>query len=135
MVLLTNTVTEAGQSVTCDSLRKTGNSEYVNGSGSSQVFLRAGGLYLVDFNANVTNADAATAVQLQLELNGSPLPETLRIFTPSAINAVGTIAFSTAVSTAAGCNFNLGSLSVTVTNTGDATVTVSNPALRIGRIG
>lgn len=138
MVVLTNAasqVLEAGQSLVFDSLRQTGNSEYVPGTGSSQVFLRPNGLYLVDFSANVTNATAATLVQLQAELNGSPLNETLRGFTPSAIGAIGVVGFSTAISTAAGCNFSLGALSLTITNTGDQPVTVTNPTLRIGRVG
>lgn len=126
----------ANETITFNVVRQTGNSEYVPGSSANQVFLRANGLYLVDFTATVTSTAAATPVQLQLTVNGSPLPETLRAYTATAAGDLGTLAMSTAISTSAKCCFNLGTVSVTVTNTG-ANAIVINPgaALRIGRVG
>lgn len=139
MLVVSNTAAvtlAAGQSLTFNAVKQTGKSELVRGSGSSEVFLRDGGLYLVDFTATVTGTTAAAPVQLQLLVNGVAQPETLRQVTITAAGDLHTIAFSTGVSTNAPCGFNMSSPSLTVTNTGTNPITV-NPgwALRVGRVG
>lgn len=138
MVVLSNTAAQtlaAGQSLTFNVLKQTGCSEYIDGSGSSQVFLKPNGVYLVDFSTNVSSAAAATPVQLQLEMNGAPQAETLRVTTPAAADTLEPLSFATAVDTKANCCFSLGTVSLTVTNTGTNAITVDNPAFRIVRVG
>lgn len=140
MVVLSNTTAQTltpGQSLTFDTLKQTGCSEYVSGTGASQVFLKENGLYLVDFSANIGGPTAATPVQLQLEVNGGPQPETLRISVPAAATTdLNAVSFATAVSTAANCCFDLGSVSLTITNTGANSVIVGvGSSFRIIRVG
>lgn len=139
MVVLYTTTTQTlttGQSVTFNGLRKTGCSEYVRGTAPQQVFLKPDGLYLLDFSGDVTGATAATPVQIQAELSGAPIPETLRTSVPAAANDLNSVSAATAVSTAANCCFDLGSLNVTVTNTGVNPITIGPGfALRIVRAG
>lgn len=139
MVVLSNTTAvtlTTGQSLTFDSIKKSGCSEYVGASGSTQVFLKPNGMYLVDFTATVTGTTAAAPVQLQLEVNGAPQPETLRQVTITAAGDLHTLAFGTAVSTAGNCCFDIGAPSLTVTNTGVNPITI-NPgsAFRVVRVG
>lgn len=139
MVVLSNTTAQTlttGQSLTFDSLRQTGCSEYFTGSGSSQLFLKQNGTFLVDFTATVTGTTAAAPVQLQLEVNGAPRAETLRQVTITAAGDLHTLAFGTAVGTTGNCCFDIGAVSITVTNTGVNPITI-NPgsAFRVARVG
>lgn len=141
MLVLSNTAAQtlaAGQSLTFNAIKQSGRckSELVNGSGTSAVFLKDGGMYLVDFTGTVTGTTAAAPVQLQLQVNGAPLTETLREVTITAAGDLHNMAFGTAVSTAGPCGFDIGSPSITVTNTGANPITVNAGfALRVVRVG
>lgn len=139
MLVLSNTAAQtlaAGQSLTFNAIKQSGRSELVTGSGTSEVFVKDGGMFLVDFTATVTGTTAAAPVQLQLEVNGSPQTETLRQVTITAAGDLHTMAFGTAVSTASPCGFNIGSPSLTITNTGANPITVNAGfSFRIVRVG
>lgn len=140
MVLVTNTTAltlAAGQSLTFNAVKQTGCSEYTGGSSTgSQVYLKPNGMYIIDFSGTVSSTVAATVVQLQLAVNGAPQPETLRQTTITAALDLANLAFGTAVSTAGNCCFNIGSPSITVTNTGTTAVVVQPGwSLRIARVG
>lgn len=139
MLVLSNTTDvtlTTGQSLTFDSKRQSGCSEYFPDSPSAQVFLKPNGLYLVDFSGTVTGTTAAAPVQLQLQVNASPVAETLRQVTITAAGDLHTLAFGTGVSTAGNCCFNIGSPSLTITNTGTNPITINaGSAFRIGRVG
>ena len=139
MIIVSNSAAQTlttGQSLTFD-LRtlKTGCSEFIS-QGSSDVYLKPNGLYLVDFSGNVTNQAANALVQLQIQVNGQPLANTIMNATPTTAGDLWNVARSTAVDTKAGCCFSLGTASVSITNTGVSPVIVSPGAsLRIGRVG
>lgn len=134
MILLSNTAAQtipAGQSLVFTILRQTGCSEFAR-ENTSPVFLKPGGVYDIDFHANVTNAAAATPVQLSLSFAGATLPETTAIYTPAVAGAVGNVSGGTTIST----HFPGGGFAVTLTNTGTTDITISpNPVLRVRRIG
>ena len=134
MIVVSNAAAQTltpGQSLTFNVLKQTGCSEFArNNTGS--IFLKPGGVYEVEFHANVTNAAAATAVQLSLNFAGSTLPETTSIYTPGTINAVGNVSGKTYVATV----LPFSSFAVTLTNTGTTDVTVSPDAsIAVHRIG
>ena len=139
MVIVSNSAAQTlttGQSLTFD-LRtlKTGCSEYVS-DGSSAVYLKSNGLYLVDFSGNVTNQAANALVQLQITVNGQPLANAIMNATPATAGDLWNVSRNTAVDTKAGCCFNIGTAYVSVTNTGVNPVIVAPGAsLRIGRVG
>ena len=139
MIIVSNSAAQTltkGQSLTFD-LRtlKTGCSEFIQ-QGSSDVYLKPKGLYLVDFSANVTSSAATTLVRLQVELNGNPLPNTVMDATPTTAGDLWNVSTSTAIDTNAGCCFSINTAYVTITNTGVNPVVVSPGAsLRIGRVG
>ena len=134
MIVVSNAAAQTltpGQSLTFNVLKQTGCSEFArNNSGS--IFLKPGGVYEVEYHANVTNSTAATAVQLSLNFAGSTLPETTAIFTPSAINVVGNISGKTYVATV----LPFSSFAVTLTNTGTTDITISPDAsIAVQRVG
>lgn len=121
MVVLKNTTTQVlqpGQSITFDSLVTwSGNGECARSGGP--VGLRFGNaIYKLFFKGLVTGA-ATTPVQLSIALGGAALPETTMIYTPAALDAVGTVAAETYART---CGF--GGNTVTVTNSGTNPITV-----------
>ena len=134
MILVSNAAAqtlEAGQSLTFTVLRQTGCSEFLRPN-TSNVYLKQGGLYKLEFHGNVTGATAALPVQLSIAMSGSALPETTMVYTPAAANAVGNIGTSTEVGTC----FPSGGYNITVTNTGVNPIIVSeNAALLITREG
>lgn len=134
MIVVSNTAAQTltpGQSLTFNVLKQTGCSEFARNS-SSSIFLKAGGVYEVEYHANVTNAAAATAVQLSLNFAGSTLPETTAIYTPAAVNAVDNISGKTYVATV----LPFSTFSVTLTNTGTTDITISpNASITVHRIG
>lgn len=140
MIVVSNTaavVLTPGQALTFnDVVWKSGCAEMFRNAGSS---VRAGeGVYEISFNGNVTNADAATAVQLALAIDGSVLPETTMISTPNTINALNNVSASTIIGNRGNCccNSNPGSVSVTVVNSGTTNVTVApNSKLSVKRVG
>lgn len=139
MIIVSNSTAQTlttGQSLTFD-LRtlKTGCSEYATDGGSA-VYLKPKGLYLVDFSANVTNSAANALVQLQIEVNGQPLANTIMNATPATAGDLWNVSRATAVDTNVCCCFNIGTAFVSVTNTGANPVVVAPGAsLRIGRVG
>ena len=139
MIEVSNTaavVLAVGQALTFNNvIWKSGCAETFRNSGSA---VRVGaGVYDLSFSGNVTNAAAATAVQLALAVDGSILPETTMISTPSAINAHNNVSASTIIGNQSTCcNANPGSLSVTVVNTGTTDVTIApNARLSVKRMG
>lgn len=139
MIVVSNTaavVLTPGQAMTFDNvIWKSGCSESFRNAGSAVRV--AEGVYDLSFNGNVTNADAATAVQLALAVDGSILPETTMISTPSAINALNNVAASTIIGNRANCcDPNPGRVSVTVVNSGTTNVTIApNANLSVKRRG
>ena len=134
MIVVSNAAAQTltpGQSLTFNVLKQTGCSEFArNNSGS--IFLKPGGVYEVEYHANVTNGAATTAVQLSLNFAGSTLPETTAVFTPSAINVVGNISGKTYVATV----LPFSSFAVTLTNTGTTDITISPDAsIAVQRVG
>lgn len=86
------------------------------------------GTYRVSFAANV--AGAAAALQLNIALGGSALPETTMISTPASSDVFNNVATATAVSNCC-CDFSR----ITVVNTGTTEIIVGpNPALVINRV-
>lgn len=139
MIVVSNTaavVLTPGQAMTFNNIIwKSGCAESFRNAGSS---VRVGeGVFELSFNGNVTNADAATAVQLALAVDGSVLPETTMISTPSAINALNNVAASTVIGNRGNCcNPNPGNVSITVVNNGTTNVTVApNANLSVKRRG
>lgn len=91
--------------------------------GSSAITLRGKGcpaLFEVHFNGNITSADAATAVQLAIAVNGSALPETLMQQTIATANAYANVSAHTFVGVCPG-----ETLSLTVVNNGANPVIVN----------
>ena len=137
MILLSNDATQTlavGETATFSVLRQTGSCRnpssevFTNGA----VYLRAGGLYEVGFQANVTGGTAAAPVELTIRLSGNDLPETEMIYTPAAANAVGNISATTFV----GTGFPVSSFTVSVVNTGANPIVISaNPLLYVRRVG
>ena len=122
---------EAGQSLTFNVLRQTGRSEIARNN-SGTMFLAPGGLYRIEYQANVTGGTAALPVELGISFAGSSLPETESIYTPAVASAVGHISGATYVATVFPC----GSYAVTVTNTGANPIVVSqNATLLATRVG
>ena len=132
MIQLTNTgeqTLQPGQSATFDTVvLKTGCSE-THRLNSGLVRVKGGGCYEVSFSANITGT-AAGPVQLSIELDGEPMPET------TIINSIGTagylenVATSTIFRTCCGCCARL-----SVANTGTSVVTVgAGPSLSVKRV-
>ena len=138
MIIASNTAAQTlttGQSLVFDSLRQTGCSELVR-QNTTNVYLKSGGLYLVDFSGNVTTDAATTPVQLSLELNGSPVPEGTAQTTIVAAGDIMNISRSTAISTSGNCGFNLQSAYLTLTNNGPNPISVNAGfSIRVGRVG
>ena len=124
-----------GQAVTFSVLRQTGCSEYFQ-ENSSDIYLKTGGLYLVDVSGNITASAAATPVQLQISFNGSSMADGLMNAVPAAAGDLVNVSRSTAVSTSASCCFKLGTATISVVNTGANPVTIAPGfSVRIGRVG
>ena len=121
MILLSTTTAQtipAGQAITFTPLWKTGCKEQFSNLTSRVAFTNCGknSMFQVEFSGNVTGATAATPVQLQIALGGTPLPETIMISTPAAANDLNNVAKTTRVPGNQGA--------VTVVNTGTTDITV-----------
>ena len=133
LIELSNTQTQtlaSGQSLTFNAtVLQTGCAES-HRQGSGIVNLRAGNaIYDLHFSANVTSPVAGT-VQLSVQLNGEPLPETAMQATVYTADEYMNVSTETLLSTGCGCCNSL-----TVANTGDQTVTVNvNPAFIVKRV-
>lgn len=133
MIELSNTTAQTlapGQALTFDTvLLNTGCGE-CHRTNSGIVTLRKIGIYEVHFSANISGT-AAGQVELVIELDGEPLPETLMT------NAIGTAgdlenaATATLVRTCCGCG---GRLSVVNPSATESTLVGANPAFYVKRV-
>ena len=101
---------------------------YMLGTGS--VKMRARGIYLVSFGANVTGETAGTPVQLSFRLGGEAvIPGTDMIYTPATANAFGNVSKTVHVSNRC-CDVDR----ISVVNTGTVPITIgANPSFDIRR--
>lgn len=134
MIKLSNTTeltVAAGQSITFNTvLFQSRNGAECHRTGSGSVKMCRQGIYEVSFSANVTGAEAGTAVQLQFALGGELLPETLMVYTPAAANAVGEVFKAIPISNCC-CDYDR----ITVVNSGTTDIIVSAyPVLTVKRI-
>jgi len=133
VIILTNTASQElapGQSLTFDLVTlHTGKCEcYRQGSGSVMLPMR-NSIYEVDFGANIGATTAASEAQLDIMVNASPMAGTTMISTTAAVDDLNSVSRHTAIKTCCcGCEF------VTITNTGETTVTVEDPSLFIKRV-
>lgn len=134
MIELSNTAAQTlspGQALTFDTvLLKSGCVEW-HRINSGIVTLRAKcAIYEVHFSANITGT-ATGPIQLSINLEGEPLPETTMISTVTTAGDPNNVSASTLIRT--GCNESYDH--ITVTNTGTTDVVVSpNPAFYIKRV-
>ena len=126
MILLTNSADQTiatGAAVTYDTvIFQTGNGE-CHRDNSSAVSMRCKGIYEVHFSADVSGT---APLELTIELDGEPLPETVMLSNVAAGQNVSTM---TAVRT---CCSGFGR--ITVVNTGAADATVASPKLFVKRV-
>lgn len=132
MILLSNTTEqtlETNQSITFDEvILHTGCAE-CHRPNTNSVKLRANGIYDICFHANVGGPTAATAVQLNVTLGETPLPETTMISVPAAVDDRNNVGAATAVRNCCG-DFDR----IRVTNTGANSIIIApNSALKISR--
>lgn len=113
-----------GQALVFDAVRKTGCSEHITGTSPAQVYLKPDGLFAVTMSGNIGSPTAATAVQVQVENNGVPIPEMLAISVPAAVGDFNNVSRRTGVSTSANCCFDIGASSLSVVNTGANSVVI-----------
>lgn len=139
MIAVTNTAAvtlEVGQALTFNNISwKSGCAESFRGNTAA---VRAGnGIYEITFNGNVTGAAAAAQVQLSIAVDGTALPETTMISTPSTALLFNNVSAQTWVGNQANCcNPCPGSISISVVNAGTVAVTVApNARLSVKRIG
>lgn len=87
--------------------------------------LNRNAIYIVDFEANITGATAATAVELSIAVNGTPIPASRVTTVPAAAGDLSSVSRRIPIYNA--CNETL---SISVTNTGTTPVTIAaNPIL------
>ena len=134
MIELSNTTAQtlsAGQSITFDTVvMKTGCAECHRANTGSVKLCAKNAIYQVYFNANVSGATAATAVQLGIQLGGDNISESTMIYTPATTDAVGNVSTVLPVRNNC-CDYDR----VTVVNTGTADITIqAYPTLFIKRI-
>lgn len=98
--------------------------------GSGGVILRMQqAIYDIFFKANIGSTTAATAAQLTMFLNGSPMTETTMVSTTAAVGDLNTVACETGVRTCC-----CGPETLTIVNNGETTVVVEQPLLKIKRV-
>lgn len=134
MISLSNTTTQnipAGQALTFDTTTlKSGNAECHRANTSSIKMCAKGGIYQVYFSANITGATAGTALQLQFELGGDPIAESLMVSTPAVAGALNNVSKSIIIKNCC-CDYDR----ITVTNVGTTNVTIGeNPTFLVKRI-
>lgn len=98
--------------------------------GTGLVKMKASGIYLVSFGANVTGDTAGTPVQLAFRLGGSAIyPGTDMIYTPAAANAFGNVSKTVHIT-----NRNCMVDTISVVNTGTTPIIIgANPSFDIRR--
>lgn len=134
MIILTNSIAQTlapGQSATFDNaILKCGCAECWRTNSGAVILNREQGIYEVSFTGNI-GATAPGTAQINVNLNGSPLPETTMISITAAADDLNNVGCHTGVKTCCcgGCE------SLTVVNTGTTTITLgANPAFYIRRI-
>lgn len=130
MIELSNTTAQTlapGQALTFDTvILNTGCGE-CHRTNSGIVTLRKIGIYEVHFSANISGT-AAGQVQLVIELDGEPLPETLMT---NAIAAAGDLENAATATLVRTCS---GRLSVVNPSATESTLVGANPAFYIKRV-
>lgn len=98
--------------------------------------VRAGqGVYKISFSGNVASAVGGTPAQLQIYVDGSPLPETVMISTPATAAIFNNVSTSTIVGNRGSCCGTPGNISISVVNTGADDITVGAGAnLQVTRV-
>lgn len=133
MIVLSNTTEQTlqpGQSINFDEVILVAGSCECHRRNTSNVKMRANGIYAVSFYGNIGGETAATPVQLSITLGGSTLPETTMISTPAAVTDRNNVARSTRVRNCCG-DYDR----VAVTNTGTVPVVVGvNSAFIVERV-
>lgn len=131
MIVLSNSQQQTllpGQSVTFDLVKLHSGCAECHRQGSSSVKLRAPGIYEVHFNGNISGT-VAGALQLNMELGGEVLPETLM---QSALGTPGDFDNVSATTLVRNCCGDFDRITVTNTGTSDVVV-AANSALVISR--
>lgn len=138
MIVVSNTadvILTPGQALTFNNVVwKSGCAESFRNIGTA---VRAGqGVYDISFNGNVASAAASVPAQLNIEVDGAPLPETTMISTPATAGIFNNVSAGTIVGNQSNCcNVNPGSISITVVNTGTGDITVgANAKLSVKRV-
>lgn len=97
--------------------------------GSAQFLISRPGIYMVSVGAQVTSATAGADVSLALTTNGEALPGTAMAETVTAAGDVAQLATTALVTVPCGA-----SITVALTNTGDAEITVNAASLVLTRV-
>lgn len=134
MIQLSNTTAQSvavGQSVTFDTvLMKTGSAECHRKNTGSVKLCAKGGIYQLNFSANVSGATAATPVQLTVQLGGDNVPESTMVYTPATADATGQVNIVLPIRNNC-CDYDR----ITIVNTGTTAITVAaNPNFFVKRI-
>lgn len=132
MIVLSNTAQQtlaSGQSIIFDmTVLHTGCGEF-HRRNSSQVNLRASGLYEIHFSGAIAGT-SGDALQLAIKLDGEALPETTMMSMGTATTSFNTVATSTLVRNCCGT-----ADTITVSNTGTTSITLSaNTSFFIKRV-
>jgi len=133
VIILTNTASQElapGQSLIFNNvILHTGCSECFRNNSGSVTLGRKNAIYEISFDSNIGSTTAATPAQLDVMLNNTPLSETTMISTTAAVGDLNHVGAHTGVQTCC-----CGPEYITVTNTGDTTITVEDPSLFIKRV-
>ena len=112
-----------GQAITFSSIPlKTGCAECTR-MGTGSVKLRANGVYVVSFSANIGATTATTAAQLSIQIGGMTIPESTMISQTAAAGDLNNVATTIPIRNCC-CDYDR----ITVVNTGTSTVNVGTGA-------
>lgn len=112
-----------GQAITFSSIPlKTGCAECTR-MGTGSVKLRANGVYVVSFSANIGATAATTAAQLSIQIGGVTIPESTMISETAAAGDLNNVATTILIRNCC-CDYDR----ITVVNTGTSTVNVGTGA-------
>lgn len=132
MIILTNTASQVlapGQSLTFNTkVLHTGCAECFRDNSGTVTLRMSKAIYEINFSADI-GATAAGTAQLSIYLNNSPMVETTMISTTNAAGDLNNVAKNTAVQT-----YCCGPENITVVNTGETSINVSDPSLFIKRV-
>lgn len=113
-----------GQTITFNSIPlKTGCAECTRPNTGS-VKLRANGVYVASFSANIGATAATTPAQLSIQLGGITIPESTMISTTAAVGDLNNVATTIPIRNCC-CDYDR----ITVANTGTSTVNVGAGAM------